>query len=80
MSNGEIIKILKEIISNINDGIYTDDIKEEIIDATNHFVTGKQVPLDDNTLKYLIRGWWLTNYINDAKLECCPYCLRSIEN
>ncbi len=68
ITDEKIIGTLQKIISNIKDGKYTKEIKEEIFECVEEFSTGERKPLDSKIVEYLFMGWWVKNSLYNTEI------------
>jgi hypothetical protein len=59
IQNLDIINDLNEIIKNIEENVYPEDILQEISQFGKTFTKGKRENLDKETIRYMITGWWI---------------------
>ena len=66
----------------ISDGNYSSEIQTEIFESIESYVTGKEIQLDPQIIKFLVQGWWVQNAMEQIKTELepteptiCPLCL-----
>ena len=81
ISAEDLITSLERLIVSIKNKRYSRGKLQDIFDSIEEFLTGKEKNLDPEALKYLIRGWWLTENVNKTKNfpeSICPYCLKTI--
>ena len=78
-----LLSILDSLRQNISDGKYSNNIQMEILESIESYVTGDQIKLDPQIVKFLVQGWWVQSAMEQIKTELeptepfiCPLCLQ----
>lgn len=61
--------LLEKLIKNVKDGMYNEEIKNEIKESLLPYVTGNREPIDKESLKYYITGWWLYQNLKQDNID-----------
>ena len=57
------IALLENMLDFAKRGLYSEEIKNEIIEINTCYVTGQREGVDPDTLKYFFTGWWVHQHI-----------------
>ena len=78
-----LLSTLESLRQNISDGKYSNDIQAEILESIESYVTGDQIKLDPQIVRFLVQGWWVQSAMEQIKTELeptepfiCPLCLQ----
>jgi hypothetical protein len=60
------ITLLEKMLDLAKRGLYSEEIKNEIVDSNTCYVTGRRDDIDPETLKYYFTGWWVHQNLSGA--------------
>lgn len=80
IDDDKVINGLETIIENIRSNAYPDRIKKDIYDCIEEYVTGESSVLDEEIIKYIFRGWYMTQHLEyETDVNVCPVCIQTIK-
>ena len=68
----KLLDILDTLYQNISDGKYSTEIQTEILESVESYITGKEIELDPQIVKFLVQGWWVGDAMEKVKSELKP--------
>lgn len=63
MSDDALVIFLEKMLENTKKGLYSEEIKNEIIENNQVYITGKRENIDPESLKYFFTGWWIHQHL-----------------
>lgn len=67
-----LVNLIEQLKSNVLSGKYNEQVKQELIDFIEPYITGEVQELDRNIIKYLVQGWWMNDAMDkiNSVTEC----------
>jgi len=71
VSDELLLQRLDAIRKNVTDGVYAPEVKQDIYDSTEMYVTGK-VAVDGETLQLMVMAWILKQSLGEMPRDDVP--------